>query len=930
MKRYALYPLIVLLTVLSACRGGSRQTAVDPLLRDSVKVLLDSGKTLRDQARFKEALQLHEHALELATRIGDTLNIIAANNNLGTDMRRMGLLDAALAYHYSALKLCDEREDDTTFVLRKSRVVSLNGMGNIELSLGAYSAAEAVFRRALAGETALGSDLGQAINLANLGAIKEEQGDVDSARWYFQQSLHHNQRIGSMLGIALCHTHFGHLYEMEQHSEQAIAEYKLSYEQLSTTQDLWHTLEPMLSLARIYLQTGARGEARQWLDKAFRTAKQIGSREHEAEVYRQLSALEEQQGNMALALRYYQYGHDIQDSIVSAKNVDDLQNLRLNYEREKSQRELAELTRSYEEEQAAKHLYRWLAIIVAMLAVAATAFLVYAQRMRLKNRRANMQIEKMRTTFYTNITHEFRTPLTIVKGLAAQIRERTRTGGGQDKAASAADVSQMCTTIEKQSDALLLLINQLLDLQHIMSGTNINEEWVNGNIVTYTTMAAESYKQYVASKGLSLTFSCREARIDMDFVPEYMDKILRNLIGNSVKFTPKGGNIVVSLEQLDTKVRLEVIDSGCGFPEKEMPLIFNMFYQGTNSNQLAEPGTGVGLSFVRQMVDRMHGTITASNGRLGGACISIVLPQTNADVTTTSWNAVLTPADGQAAKGDDNPGTQDDGREQVLVVEDNTDLQNYFVTLLSKKYSVVTANDGLDALQKLGLSESGASLQDANGSEARSFDLIITDLMMPRMNGFELCKKVRQSDEVNHIPIIVVTALNSEEDRLHGVEAGADTLLAKPFNAAELYLQMERLLNERRLLSQKFSQSVLLGQGAQGEVKLDSESRQFIVHLTATAKRGIGKRDYNVNTLAQQMGMSYTQLSRKLKNIAGTSPAAFITQLRLEKARKLLLSSEASIGDIATQCGFDDPSYFTRTFKTAYGDTPKTYRLRNK
>lgn len=910
------YLMLVLLTLLSGCNDGSRQTAVDSELRDSVKVLIDSGKVLRNEARFKEAVALHERALALATSIGDSLNVIAANNNLGTDMRRMGLLDDAMQYHYAALKLCDERANDTTFALRKSRVVALNGMGNIELSLGALSSAENVFHRALAGETDLGSDLGMAINFANLGAIKEEQGDIDSARWYFRQSEQHNQRVGSVLGVALCHTHFGHLYEAENHLEQAVAEYKLSYEQLLATSDLWHRLEPVLSLARVYRQSGQLAEARQWLDRGFHVAKQIGSREHEAEVYRQLSQIEEQSGNMAKALRYYQQSDALQDSIMSAKNVDDLQNLRLSYEREKSDRELADLTRSYEKEQAAKHLFRWLAVIVAMLAVAATVFLIFAQRMRVKNRRANMQIEKMRTTFYTNITHEFRTPLTIVKGLAGQIRERTQQGAvSGDAPAAPADISRMCTTIEKQSDTLLRLINQLLDLQHLMSGANINEEWVNGNIVTYTTMAAESYKQYVASKGLSLTFSCREARIDMDFVPEYMDKILRNLIGNSVKFTPKGGNIVVSLEQLDQKVRLEVIDSGCGFPEKELPLIFNMFYQGTNSNQLTEPGTGVGLSFVRQMVERMHGTISASNGRLGGACISIVLPQTNADVTTTSWNAVLTPSETYAPKVVNDESAVDDSRERVLVVEDNIDLQNYFVTLLSKKYNVTTANDGQEAIELLG---------------AADFDLIITDLMMPRMDGFELCRRIRQSDELNHLPIIVVTALNSEQDRLQGIEAGADALLSKPFSAAELYLQMERLLNERQQLSQKFSQVILQGKETDDDMKIDSEGRLFLVRLTAFAKRGIGKRDYNVNTLAQQMNMSYTQLSRKLKNIADTSPAAFITQLRLEKARRLLLTSDATIGEVAAQCGFDDPSYFTRTFKAAYGDTPKTYRLRKK
>lgn len=919
-KKKNLLAILAAMLLLNSCIGNKASQKKTDEKRDSIASLIAQGKHFRESSDFMRALDTHQKALQEAMDLGDAIIIVQANNNVATDLRRMGMLDEALTYHFTALDYCEKLEGDTSFQARKNLVTTLNGIGNIQLSLGDYANAEKVFQRALMGETELKSDLGMAINFANIGSIKEHNGDIDSAMWYYNRSLEHNTKVNSELGISLCHNHFGRIAENRQQYDLALKEYAEAYRIMSDSEDRWHWLESVLALARIYLKTDNLEEAHKYIVEAHATAKAIHSREHIAGIYQILSEYEARAGNPQLALDYYKEADNINDSIVNEKNIDKLQTMRLNYERQKSRKDYDNMKLSFEKEQKQKRSILLIGLIILALTGAALGFMIYAHQMRLRTNRSLQRMEKMRNAFFTNITHEFRTPITIIMGLAHQLKEKKVTQN---------DMPDTLATIEKQSSSLLSLVNQLLDISRIMSKNYEEEKWVTGNIVLYTKMAVEGYRQYAATKGITLNFHSQTEEIQMDFVEEYTEKILRNLIGNALKFTSPGGDINVSVDSNGSQAVLVVSDNGCGFPEEDLPYVFTMFFQGSNNHQLSYNGTGIGLNYVKQIVDRMNGSIKAANNKEKGAVVTLSIPLKTEHGKTSPWNPALSSI---SATPDEDRNQQKEeslnadlleSRETILLVEDNADISKYMTSLLKDSYNVTTAKDGVDAFAK---------------AEDIVPDLIITDVMMPNMDGYELCRRIRHSDDLNHIPIIIITAKTQEEDRLKGIDAGADAYLVKPFIAEELYSRIHRLLEGRRLLREKISRALLHGkenltgneENEDKQMEMNQADAAFLETLTRRIQESICDKDFSSSTLASDMCLSYSQLNRKVKNIAGISIGAYVTSIRLEKAKKQITTSDLPISDIALNSGFDDSSYFSRAFKQAYGESPSQYRSKRK
>lgn len=297
------------------------------------------GKKLRNVSRFYDAIDVHKKGLIAAEKLRDTIQIVQALNNIGTNYRRLAILDEASSYHYKALTYCDlysgtRNPNDRT--AQKNRVVSLNGIGNVQLTLGNMDEAENLFRQALEGESLLGSTLGQAINYANIGSILESKEMIDSARFYYGKSLEFNEKSGSKLGISLCHAHFGRLAEREGDYNAAIYEYKCAYDIMDGNSDIWHWLEAAVSLSRAYINAGNLNQASVYLTKAEEEAERISSMEYLAEVNRLEYLLNKKRGNAVKALDYYVRSKQYADSVSSEKNLNHIQNVRVRYERERS------------------------------------------------------------------------------------------------------------------------------------------------------------------------------------------------------------------------------------------------------------------------------------------------------------------------------------------------------------------------------------------------------------------------------------------------------------------------------------------------------------------------------------------------------------------------------------------------------------------
>ncbi len=926
--------LLICLGVLSlfACTSPSVQSdlpdetrkMIDSTVRvtpgiDSLSILLDHfeaegnkygmmcaskalGKRYRDAAKFNEATICHRQALELAEQLCDTIEIIQICNQIGTNFRRIGIMDEASTFHYKALTLCEQYHDKSSYVALKNRVVSLNGIGNVQLSMGNYSAAITAFRQALSGEQQLNSELGQAINYANIGAIFEKQGMIDSAWIYYRRSMQHNQAAGSDLGISLCHTYFGNLLEKDKQWDNAIREYRSAYDLMEKSQDRWHWIESCIALARVNMGKGDMTSAQKYLTRASRTAKEMQSREHLREVYWLNYLYYEKLGNCPKAFENYKLSREYADSVSNIENTAHLQNLRVNFEKEKSSREMALIQENYRMEQRTKNIILFAGIFILLLTVTVIAILLYVVRIKSRTQKIMRHMETVRNKFFTNITHEFRTPLTVILGLANRLSEKTEKD--QESIAS-------LQTIIRQGDHLLNLVNQLLNISKVRSSIE-EPEWRTGDIVAFIRMIVENFQIFAQQKHLSLIFVPQQTFLQADFVPEYFRKIMHNLLSNALKYTPKGGHVYITTTEENNNLVIQIADSGKGIDKQDLPHIFETFYQGNNS--CMDMGTGVGLSLAKQMVETMGGQITVKSAVGKGTVFFVTLPLRHGTSQWEEW----TPGESDkniipsvAAPNPAHPETESPNSDitTILLVEDNQDVAFYIGGLLKERYRLLYARDGKEGLEK---------------AAEYMPDLILTDLMMPGMDGFDLCREIRSSIVLNHIPIIIITAKSEDVDKVHGIEAGADAYLLKPFNTNELYVRIDKLLEQRRVLREKYSQA--LRNNCTDTVKLLPADQAFIDRLTNIIYSQISDTSLNSDRIAEKMCISKSQLNRKVRVITGSNTTAYILYVRMEKAKRMLSSNDMPIGDIAMQCGFEDVGYFGRVFKQTFHMTPSQYR----
>jgi AraC-like DNA-binding protein len=342
------------------------------------------GKQLRNNSNFIEALDHHKEGLLYATMLKDTVEMIRANNNIATDFRRMGILDDAASNHYAALTLCEQYSDKTSFEAKKNRVTSLNGLGNVYLTMKDLATADSLFRLALEDEKILNSDVGQAINYANIGAIFEQQGKYDSAWVYYKKSMEYNRKGKSDLGISLCYTHFGQLHEKNRQWDKAISEYKNAYEMMEKSGDQWHWLESVIALANVNISKGDMNEAQRYIQQAQEIATNIHSLEHQAQVAELQYKMEEAKGNYHQALSYFKLRNKLNDSVGSPEELLHTQNYRVRYVNERHQNEMDAIKRTHKAEQGVLRITIIAIILALALAVTVIGILYHSWRVRSK------------------------------------------------------------------------------------------------------------------------------------------------------------------------------------------------------------------------------------------------------------------------------------------------------------------------------------------------------------------------------------------------------------------------------------------------------------------------------------------------------------------------------------------------------------------
>ena len=862
--------------ILTCCQHGSPSESETQSIRDSLATLRQQGKKERDASRYDEALRLHRRGLDMARAVGDSSEWIQALNNIATDYRRMGMLDVAQSYHYQALSLCDE-SSDTTYQMRKNRVKALNGLGNIYLSIYSYDDADSVFRQALEGEHQLGSATGQAINYANLGSIYSARGDDEKALDYYRQSMFYNKKDSNLLGMALCHLYFGNIYERRQQYDLALREYEQSDRMMTDLKDLWHALEPRLALASVYYHTHEDAKALALLDRADATARQINSWEHIVEVHHLYFQLMQRQGRYHEALDHHLIATAYQDSILDNEKLDRIHNIGINIERTRQQEMVDMAQNELQTEKRIRQQSAWLFGLTVILLLAVISALLYVQRMRHHSMEMMREASRLREDFFTNITHEFRTPLTVILGLSRKIRENTEVPQS---------VSDKASTIERQGNRLLTLVTQLLDISKVKSVIG-EPNWQHGNICAQVAMLLETYIDYAANRGVTLKYHYDKA-IEMDFVPDYVNKVMSNLVSNALKFTPNGGTISVNLYQRGDRLHIDVSDTGHGISSDKLAHIFEPFY--TSGDMGEAKGTGIGLALTQEIISHLNGTITAESQVGKGTTFHIIMPIQNRSADPVTETEI-----------------GNSGKPIIVVAEDNADVADLLCTQLEPFYEVVAARDGVEALKRAG---------------EIIPDLVITDVMMPNMDGMALARAIRANDLTAHIPIIMVTARVTEQDRIEGIKAGADAYLVKPFNTEELLTRVAKLLEQRIMLRDKYAQTI-----TQAPVTDDTIEDHFLARVEQVIVAHINKgEDITVTMVADDLNITARQLHRKVTGLINQSPAALIRITRINCAKTIMAAKpEMPLKSVALACGFTDYSHFAKVFRTVTGVSPTAW-----
>jgi signal transduction histidine kinase/ligand-binding sensor domain-containing protein/DNA-binding response OmpR family regulator len=514
------------------------------------------------------------------------------------------------------------------------------------------------------------------------------------------------------------------------------------------------------------------------------------------------------------------------------------------------------------------------------------------------------ELDQMKLEFFTNVSHELRTPLSLIIDPLEKLSNND---------IETSKIKGYYSLMLRNAKRLLRLVNQLLDFRKLESA-KLSLELTKGDIIAFVKDISEMFNLQAKQRNIELRVEAFADYFQACFDPDKLDKILFNLISNAFKYTPEGGTIMVIITKDPPDfINIAVKDTGIGIPEDSLSKIFDVFYQVKDNKSVTIEGSGLGLALTKKLVELHEGEIKVESQSGIGSCFMVTLPvNLLADRYQESSAISVKPKlireeSITDIEFPDNKGMMDVSLPQLLIVEDNIDVRTYLYTELASEYSIIEAING-----NTGYSQAIEIVPD----------LIISDVMMPEMDGMELCKKLKTDERTSHIPIILLTARQSEKYKIEGYETGADAYVTKPFSTAILRAQIKNLIDSRQKLRELYSK----GNGIDPKiVTVNSTDEAFLNRAIDLIKENIEETDFDTEILASKLKMSQRQLYRKIKALTDQTVHDFITTIRLSVATDLLLSGDLSISEVAYRVGYTEPANFTRTFTKKYGKNPTAY-----
>ncbi|MEM6346033.1 MAG: tetratricopeptide repeat protein [Bacteroidota bacterium] len=924
------------------------------------------GIILRRLRQLDEAMAYLQKSIAIEKKLGDTLEIAKPYLGIAAIYELQGDIFQSLTYNQKALAITGISHDST---LRGIAHISLannyKSLGDVANSADQYLKARAIYDR-------LDNPARTIDVLNNLAVLLIDNQEYDEVESYLKEALQIAEDKGLLRASAFVNANLGYLWTSQNKNEEGLIYFQKAY-QIHVENDLgslgayierqlgstlltlqrWEEAEKLLlkglagslqmgspieiayaeySLSTLYQKSGDWSKSYQYAQQAWAKSDTIPDLMLQLDVSKQLLANYIHFGQNTKAAKLYDQMLILQDSVYQEENKRALieQEFQYEYRQKAYQDSVSTSTQLALKDQENTRRRTISNFLLAGLALMLLFGFILWNRFRLTRRQkriieqekgkldqaytdldqeknkldqANaklLELDRFKSRFFTNLSHEFRTPLTVIGGMIQQIETNPQRW-----------VKQGSDIIQKNVSSLLSLINQILDLRKLESGS-LSLSVIQGDIVQYLKLQTEAVRSLADSKKVQLSFQSEEEAILMDFDPDKLLLIHTNLLSNAIKFTPTGGEVAVSLAKPEShRLMLEVSDTGIGIPSDKIPLIFDRFYQADNEQTRAGEGTGIGLSLTQELVQFMGGQIEVESKEREGSSFRVYLPITQEaplqkDIPIVKEELVL-PAIARDLV-EPVPSFATDDLPSLLIIEDNPDIVTYLQASLEDAYRLLIARDGQEGIEL---------------AVEQVPDLIISDVMMPKKDGYEVTQILKSDERTSHIPVILLTAKADHDSRLEGLEKGADAYLTKPFDQRELFIRLEKLLALRRNLQARYANAAATPPPQEKSFALEDA---FIQKIRTLILDKLEESDYRIEDVCRDLGTSRTQLHNKIKALTGKSTTKFLRSIRLEKAKELLQLPESRVTEVAYATGFTDPYYFTRVFTKEFGTSPTSWR----
>ena len=854
---------------------------------------------------------------------GDQLSVAKVNFNLGTIQWNYSNYDLALKDFFASLAVFEQEED------RYLLASCFENIAGVYENMENYKSALKYYRASLRNSEEVGDARLTASNNHSLGVVMDKYGQRDSALYYFDKSLQLSEESNFRDLLSLNYHSLGVLHGKENASKGIEFLNKSISLKKSIALDNFNIATSLYELGTIQTNQNQFDKAKQSLEEGWKVSRLTDSKEIKSKLSFALYKLNKNMDNQPRALSYLEEYHQLKDSIFDDEANKNLVAREIQYETAKKDQQIALLTKERELKQAevtAKEALLkqnttqrnlLLAGIASVLIISILLFRNYLVKLRAKEMVNKKQREfvNLRSRFFTNVSHEFRTPLTLILGPLKDLLSSNKENQ---------EHKESYELMKRNGEKLLGLVNQLLDLSKLEAGAlplQVREDELNTFLKTITA-AFSSWADY-QNIAFNITISDQIGQAWFD--GDALEKILNNLLANAFKFTPINGEVrfnatLVNENKTEGKsIKIMVRDNGKGIASSDLDKVFDRFYQAEASLAEAKTGTGIGLALVKELTELHHGKITVESEEAKGTTFTLVLPiskeQFSArEMTSHESERQLTIRSSFPPKPSKNQKAGETIKKDLpllLIVEDNDDVRSYVIKNLDNSYNIkeaINGVDGFDMAQKV------------------VPDLIISDVMMPDMDGLSLCKKLKEDEKTSHIPIILLTALASQASKVEGIETGADDYIIKPFDKKELIARVKNLIDQRQRLREKYSRQLTLEPKV---LAITSVDERFLEKIIGILEQRLDDSTFGVEDLAKETAMSRTQLFRKMRALLNQSPQDFIRDFRLKRAAQLLENKAGNISEVAYQVGFNNLSYFTKRFKELFGKTPSEYNLKN-